>query len=406
MIREETKQLVAQILAEKMVHFEANKKTEPKIDGFGSFLANLVSQGFCPSCGSSYTPVSKPVACCLCLQSFCSKCVKPLANKKVVEVMDYIQAENYGCEKCTLIMLMQEESEERKRLRNAKYSSPLVPLYETLLFNKKNLLLSIPQYEYLVSSIIEVQKSSNDQQKEDESWGMSYSAVKTTERKLMGMFTSYQQSAQPFSDLDVTRQKTKPKAETAEEMLIWYIHTAHVDFMKQTLPRFKDIQQRVGKEELNQTSKVYLLLQQLYFETQFHPFFKGQWQAELFPQAIREIRKEVEDICGESDWNSYEDSLQKRIKRRQKSLTVDPSRALVLQKKNEKSSPAKSPTPVSLEKLISAINEPMLIRKVITLVKQMADRFSLRRLQAPTTNKMLGYILHKLESHINSVISS
>lgn len=43
-------------------------------------------------------------------------------------------------------------------------------------------------FSYLTESIVEVQKSSNDREKEDTSWGASYNAVKATEKKLAAMF--------------------------------------------------------------------------------------------------------------------------------------------------------------------------------------------------------------------------
>jgi len=291
-------------------------------------------------------------------------------------------------------MQLQQASTERKSLRAAKTASPLVALYQDFADARKNLETWIPQYEYLVASITEVQQSHSNQQKEDESWGASYSAVKTTERKLTEMFNAYQNASKPL----VTYAVTSP----SETVVVKNINQSYIDYLKLALPRFKDIQQRVGREELGQAAKVYLFLQQLAFETQYHSLFRGDWGT-LFQTAITSIRKEIIELCigsaGEPDWTAYEETLQKRSKRRQKILIEDPSKALILQKKT-------IPKGSQLEKTVSSLAEPILIRKVINLVKQMSDRFSARRIHAPVTNKMLGFILHEFESFFNSVLAS
>lgn len=187
-----------------------------------------------------------------------------------------------------------------------------------------------------------------------------------------------------------------------------------MDVLKVLLPQFKDIQKQVAQIELSHVSKVhsivvdakicqvYLFLEQLSFETQYHNVFKGAWGKKL-QAAINEVEEEVNQICvicaGETDWQSVKDKLDKRKIRREKNLLENPEKALVLKK-------TKIAKGKSLQELISAISEPVLMRKITNIVRQMYERFIKRNIFAPVTTNSLGKFVLDLEKVFNSVISS
>lgn len=70
-MREEHKTLVSQIMADKMAYLEKSSRTESKVDGFGSFLASMVGNGYCRACGSSFTVFNSSMECFLCKEVFC-----------------------------------------------------------------------------------------------------------------------------------------------------------------------------------------------------------------------------------------------------------------------------------------------------------------------------------------------
>lgn len=135
--------------------------------------------------------------------------------------------------------------------------------------------------------------------------------------------------------------------------------------------------------------------------------FKGTWGKKL-RAAINEVEGEVNQICvicaGETDWKSVKEKLDKRKERREKNLIENPSTALVLKKTKLPTSPPRKAK--TLQELISVISEPVLMRKVTSVVKQMYERFLKRNIFAPITTNALGKFVTELDNLFNSVISS
>ena len=96
-------------------------------------------------------------------------------------------------------------------------------------------------------------------------------------------------------------------------------------------------------------------------------------------------------------WESAKQNLLKRMKRREKNITEHPDQAIVLKK--VKITPGKK-----LEELVAALSEPLLMRKVTSVVKQVYERFLTRNLYTPVTTNMLGKFVSDLERDFDAVV--
>jgi hypothetical protein len=115
------------------------------------------------------------------------------------------------------------------------------------------------------------------------------------------------------------------------------------------------------------------------------------------------VEAEVNQICmasvGDSDWESVKEKLEKRRGRREKNISENPEKALVLRK-------TKGTRGRSLEENISVMAEPVLMRKVTFAVKQQYERFLKRNIFAPVTTNALGKFVADLERFFNNVVGT
>lgn len=402
-LREEQKAVISDILAQRLEAIEKKYKLQSNSYDVNTFLSSLIGQGHCATCGDSFTFYNNEVHCCVCKGSFCTKHVRAIKSETIISAMDLESDKNLACEKCGLMLEYQATNEQKRKIRDALKSSQLLVMYNDVNGSKQMLHALMTQFEYLADSITSVKSAGKSTEKEDASWGASYNASKTAEKKIVAQVKDFQSHMQQLQSY---------QAEGSEKIVFKNVTLVFVEFLKNFLPGFKDVQKKIARVELNHVSKVYLLVKQLEFETKSHAVFRGSW-GKLLQKAIEEIQKEVTQITllatGETDWAIAKESLEKRVKRRERSLLENPTKSLLAPQKTPNSPNGNNTNGngiVPVEVAIANMVEPLLMKKVMLVVRQLADRFSQRRIQTPTTHRVLGWLISELEKEFDFVTTS
>jgi len=210
----------------------------------------------------------------------------------------------------------------------------------------------------------------------------------------MSLIQDYQEQQKNFEKLEGNNPR--------EKQLLANVRTSMVEFLKDTLVKFKDVQKKVAKIELNSVAKIYMFVQQLLWETQSHTQFTNKFQ-KVLNDSSQHITTDLMQICSmsSSDWDEVKSRIQKRVAKKQKKLETSPE-GLLIDTKPAAMSRQVSPTPGRVQykwspDVVAALPEPILMRKVTKSVREQHKRFTTRGLQAPITAKVLAFILHKLE---------
>eukprot|EP01125_Pyxidicula_operculata_P019429 TRINITY_DN7052_c0_g1_i3.p1 TRINITY_DN7052_c0_g1~~TRINITY_DN7052_c0_g1_i3.p1 ORF type:complete len:386 (-),score=53.35 TRINITY_DN7052_c0_g1_i3:40-1197(-) len=375
-----------------MNYLEKSLKTQASNEGFGSILASFSNSGHCLSCGNSFHVFNKEIKCCVCGRNFCNLCVTRITDESLLQAMDVEPSGAvFSCEICRHALRMRESVEFRRKFRILKSSSYISELYSSVSEVRNQISAFMPPYEYLASSIIEIKstkselKSDDKRKNEDQSFGASYTQVKVQEKKLMALLKDFQESNKKIVEF-------KPSESPTENTLVNNIKIAHTDYLQNVLIKFKDIQKRVARLELNAVAKIYMFLRQIDHETQYHSEFT-RWHKH-FKDCYEAVLNEVSQICTsqlEENWEPIGNKIQGRIKKKIDTIDKLPANALIQPK--DKTAVEKK----TLKEVISSISEPLMMRKVTELVKNQHDRFIDRRFQCPVAAKALAFLRAKLE---------
>jgi len=386
--REEHKVLVSSILAAKMEwHLEKSAKTVASSDAFGSFLAAFSSTGHCLSCGQVFHVFNKEILCCICKKQYCNNCVSPVHDKEVLEIItnpDSSDAskepQSFSCEKCRPILLFQKEKQFRNKFRALKEQNPLSDIYPDIMKRKELIKQLMPQYDYLVSSITDT-KIAGSSERDNNSFGLSYSQVKLKERKIFTLLKEFEETIK-LLDSAITTTST-------DKTLIANIKKSLINFFQENTLLFQDIQKKVVKIELNSVVHIYLFLSQLEWEIRFNTKVEGF--KKILNQVNEHILREINQICSgnaPTDWEQVKTRINTRLKNRQQKVTSQPQLALI---------PPNKDNSKSLKDTVATIPESMLIRKITALIKEQHKRFISRGIHAPMTAKVQAFLVHRLE---------
>jgi hypothetical protein len=382
--RQEHKVLVSSILAAKMEwHLEKSAKTVASTDTLGSLLAAFSSTGHCLSCGQVFHMFNKEILCCICKKQYCSNCVMVVNDKSVLELItaNPVSSEepSYTCEKCRPILLFQKEKQVRNKFRALKEQNPLSEIYPDIIKRKEQIKQLMPQYEYLVTSITDI-KIAGSSERDNNSFGLSYTQVKLKERKLMSLLKEFEEGSKLLETVKVVT--------ATDKSLLANIKKSFANFLQDNVILFQDIQKKVAKIELNSVVHVYLFLKQLEWEIRFNS--KVTQFRKILDQVSEHIMREINQICTmnvQSDWEKVKTQISNRLKKRQQAVTTQPLSALIPPKDNKQ----------SLKDTVSSIPESMLVRKITTLIRDQHKRFIARCIHAPMTAKVQAFLIHKLE---------
>lgn len=387
--REEHKVLVSDILAKKMEwHLEKSSKTVASSDTFGSLLAAFSSTGYCLACGQIFHVFNKEVICCVCKKQYCANCVTLVTDKEVLEIIlnpapSDIKEQNYTCEKCRPILLFQKEKQVRNKFRSLKEQNPLSDIYPEIIKRKEQIKQLLPQYDYLVTSITDI-KIAGSSERDNNSFGLSYSQVKLKERKLISLLKEFEEDTKLLDNVKTINPTDK--------LLVGNIKKSFLSFAQESTLQFQEIQKKVAKIELNSVVHIYMFLRQLEWEIRFNS--RVQNFRKILDQVCEHILKEIIQICtvnAQTEWEKLNTRITTRIKKRQTAVNSQPQTALIPPKDNK----------TTLKDTVSTFPEAMLVRKMAGLIKEQHERFIKRGIHAPMTAKVQAFLVHKLEKGFN-----
>eukprot|EP01124_Arcella_intermedia_P010809 TRINITY_DN17339_c0_g1_i2.p1 TRINITY_DN17339_c0_g1~~TRINITY_DN17339_c0_g1_i2.p1 ORF type:complete len:386 (-),score=92.16 TRINITY_DN17339_c0_g1_i2:64-1221(-) len=375
-MREQHKQLVSQILADRMAALDRATKKDAVIDSFGSLLASLSSSdGHCLSCGQTFHLFNSAVKCCICRRSFCGPCLRKETDRALLELIDpTLPEDSYSCERCSLFCDLQKEKEFRKQFRALKEDNNIKKLYATISQTKEQIKQLIPQYQYLATSITEI-KISGTSEKEDISFGISYPQVKLKEKKLLILFKDYEEGMKQF-ELESSNE--------LEQILLSNIKKSLANFLRTSLITFQEAQKQVSKVELKSVIHIYTFFKIIEFETRPHSSFSSTFK-KLFDDAAENILRELKQICtdqAQRDWEKTKIYIDGSIKKHQQAMQTSPQNA-------------------KIQPPAATMSEPKLLRKVTSLVAEQHKKFITRAIHAPITAGKLSHVLSQLEKRYN-----
>jgi len=280
----------------------------------GEFLAAFSSTGHCLACGQIFHVFNKEVICCICKKQYCANCVTPVNDKEVLEIIlnpatpEALKETSFTCEKCRPILLFQREKQVRNKFRALKEQNPLSEIYPDVIKRKEQIKQLLPQYEYLVTSITEI-KISGSSERDNNSFGLSYSQVKLKERKLLSLLKEFEEDIK-LLDKVITSTAT-------DKLLLTNIKKSLVGFAQETAMLYQEIQKKVAKIELNSVVHIYLFLRQLDWEIRFST--KVQSFRKILDQVSEHILREITQICtvnAQTDWEKVKTRIDTRIKKK------------------------------------------------------------------------------------------
>jgi len=203
--RNEQKELVAKILADKMEYLEKSLKKESSAEGFGVLLTVFSPAAYCRSCGQALHMFNEEKKCSVCQRSFCINCVKRIVDPNALQAIDATGTENFSCEKDSIALSFQQAADFRRKFRTEREKSEVTRLYKEVMNVKEQIQQQIPQYEYLSTSIVDIKVRTKQvslseaaQEKEDDSFRAAYVQVKLKDKKIDVLNTGLSRTTEKF----------------------------------------------------------------------------------------------------------------------------------------------------------------------------------------------------------------
>jgi hypothetical protein len=363
--REDSSKQRIQELSQKLDLLSKIKPSSNAPNGFVKFLGSISGSTTCAKCSKAFARSR----CVVCERTFCANCIidkSELRDNINIKPDEALQA----CEKCAEILNHQYSVEYKRMLTESKDQSVLNHLHLQAHTQKHNIDKLLPQYEYLVNSIVETRLGAKE---EEESFGRAYEEVKLKERHLMEHFKQMQADIKDFSTLEVESGR--------EAKILSNIKTALADYLHSNMLAFKGIKAKISRLELKVVEEVFLTIAKVYDETKTREEFTAVF-GKLLLDCVRIIKRDLQDTvlnCGE-DWTKYVSTLGQNMSEFEKN---DDGKEIVLAVKLLESS--------------ATLSEGTLIRKIAKMTKDLSQKLRTRNLLFPQTLKTLDF-LHKVMS--------
>eukprot|EP00029_Vermamoeba_vermiformis_P010786 TRINITY_DN5758_c0_g1_i1.p1 TRINITY_DN5758_c0_g1~~TRINITY_DN5758_c0_g1_i1.p1 ORF type:complete len:402 (-),score=58.58 TRINITY_DN5758_c0_g1_i1:37-1242(-) len=363
--REDSSKQRIQDLSKKLDLLTKLQPSTAAPNGFVKFLGTISGSTSCAKCSKSFARSR----CVVCEKTFCASCI--IDKSDIREHINIKPDETLqACEKCSEILNHQYSVEYKRMLTESKDQSVLNHMHLQAHTQKHNIDKLLPQYEYLVNSIVETRLGVKE---EEESFGRAYEEVKLKERHLMEHFKQMQADIKEFSTLEVESGR--------EAKILSNIKTAFADYLHASMIAFKRIKAKISRLELKVVEEVFLTIAKVYEETKTREEFTAIF-GKLLLDCVRIIKRDLQDTvlnCGE-DWAKYVATLGQNMSDFEKH---DDGKEIVLAVKLLESS--------------ATLSEGTLIRKIAKMTKDLSQKLRTRNLLFPQTLKALDF-LHKVMS--------
>ncbi|EGG19844.1 hypothetical protein DFA_06946 [Cavenderia fasciculata] len=274
----------------------------------------LINKPYCGHCGIKFGIFTNMVVCGLCKINFCNKCVTKLSSNDITGVLREGQVINY-CEAC-VIVAMAEESNRRyyEHVKQSKESNPLYLIYNEQTLLRKAIVASIPNFEYLASSIVDFTRSSP---KNRETFLQVYNEVLNIQNELSVLFKEFDKQLKLLISLNSNQLGSK------QESVRSNMKHVYVFFLQQHLPKFKTIQNQILHLEMNVATNIYTILCGITLDNKLHKEFWNQFQNQ-FQDTISVCRRDLFNAtvkCGEN-WETHKGLVDDTICGNEKSFLL------------------------------------------------------------------------------------